>query len=82
MRAHVDDALWRSAWDFILPVTSALLALFFGVAFGNLVRGVPLGPDGWFALTLFTVVPSLPVPTSSGGAPGSPGGRSRGPPPR
>src|SRR5207249_436164 len=62
LRAHVDDALWRSAWDFILPVTSALLALFFGVAFGNLVRGVPLGPDGWFALTLFTTfLPRDPV---------------------
>jgi len=62
LRAHVDDALWRTAWDFVLPATSALLALFFGVAFGNLVRGVPIGPDGWFALALFTTfLPRDPV---------------------
>jgi cytochrome d ubiquinol oxidase subunit II len=62
LRAHVDDPLWRAAWDFVLPVTSALLALFFGVAFGNLVRGVPIGPDGWFALALFTTfLPTDPV---------------------
>ncbi len=62
LRAHVDDPLWRAAWDAVLPVTSALLALFFGVAFGNLVRGVPIGPDGWFALTLFTgFLPTDPV---------------------
>jgi cytochrome d ubiquinol oxidase subunit II len=53
-RSHILDPLWRSVWDAVLPVTSALLSLFFGVAFGNLVRGVPLDPDGWFALTLFT----------------------------
>ncbi len=62
LRAHVDDPLWRAAWDFVLPATSALLALFFGVAFGNLVRGVPIEPDGWFALSLFTTfLPRDPV---------------------
>ena len=38
------------------------MALFFGVALGNLVRGVPLDADGWFALTLFTnFLPADPV---------------------
>ena len=61
-RSHVKDPLWRSVWDAALPVTSLLLALFFGVAFGNLVRGVPLDSDGWFALTLFTTfLPRPPV---------------------
>src|SRR6185295_9277965 len=31
-----------------------LLCLFFGVALGNVVRGVPLGPDGQFFLPLWT----------------------------
>ena len=53
-RSHVADPLWRTAWDTTFTLTSTLLALFFGVAFGNLVRGVPLGEDGWFSLTLFT----------------------------
>jgi cytochrome d ubiquinol oxidase subunit II len=53
-RSHVPDPLWRTVWDAAFWATSTLLALFFGVAFGNLVRGVPLGGDGWFSLTLFT----------------------------
>ena len=61
-RSHVGDPLWRSAWDATFTLTSTLLALFFGVAFGNLVRGVPLGEDGWFSLTLFTSLrPTDPV---------------------
>jgi cytochrome d ubiquinol oxidase subunit II len=53
-RSHVQDALWRSVWDAAFWLTSTLLALFFGVAFGNLVRGLPIGGDGWFSLALFT----------------------------
>jgi cytochrome bd ubiquinol oxidase subunit II len=53
-RSHVTDPLWRSAWDFVFAAASTLLAVFFGAAFGNLVRGVPLDREGWFALALFT----------------------------
>ena len=53
-RSHVTDPLWRSAWDFVFAAASTLLAVFFGAAFGNLMRGVPLDRDGWFALVLFT----------------------------
>lgn len=53
-RSHVGDPMWRSFWDTVFAGTSALLALFFGVAIGNIVRGVPLSADGWFALALFT----------------------------
>jgi cytochrome bd ubiquinol oxidase subunit II len=31
----------------------AALAFMFGVALGNVVRGVPLGPDGYFRAPLF-----------------------------
>jgi len=61
-RSHLADPMWRSVWDAAFVGTSLLLALFFGVAFGNLVRGLPLGADGWFALTLFTsFLPTDPV---------------------
>ena len=53
-RSHVTDPLWRAAWDFVFAAASALLAVFFGAAFGNLMRGVPLDKDGWFSLALFT----------------------------
>jgi cytochrome bd ubiquinol oxidase subunit II len=53
-RSHVADPLWRSAWDFLFAAASTLLAVFFGAAFGNLMRGVPLDAEGWFTLALFT----------------------------
>jgi cytochrome bd ubiquinol oxidase subunit II len=61
-RSHVGDPLWRSVWDAAFWLTSTLLALFFGVALGNLVRGLPIGGDGWFSLALFTsFTPTDPV---------------------
>jgi cytochrome bd ubiquinol oxidase subunit II len=53
-RSHVDDPIWRTSWDFFFWVASLLLPVFFGAALGNLLRGVPLQADGWFALALFT----------------------------
>src|SRR5690242_5699496 len=38
LRAHVPDGMWRSFWDTLFVLSSTLLAVFFGVAFGNLVR--------------------------------------------
>ena len=53
-RSHVQDPLWRNFWDGVLALASGLLALFFGAALGNLLRGLPLRADGWFGLALFT----------------------------
>jgi len=53
-RGLVEGPPWRPFWDAIFCVSSALLALFFGVALGNVVRGVPLGPDGSFFTPLWT----------------------------
>lgn len=52
--AHVEVPLWRSFWSTIFGLTSALLALLFGVALGNVVRGVPLDQSGYFFLPLWT----------------------------
>lgn len=53
-RSHVDHPLWRAAWDSIFAGASTLLPVLFGAALGNLVRGLPLDDQGWFALPLFT----------------------------
>jgi len=53
-RSHVNDPIWRTSWDFFFSVSSTLLPVFFGAALGNLLRGLPLGRDGWFTLALFT----------------------------
>jgi len=37
---------WRSAWDFVFALGSLALALLFGVAFGNILTGVPLDQAG------------------------------------
>lgn len=52
--AHMDDALWQTFWDMVFAVSSVLLAILFGAALGNLLRGVPLNSDGTFHLTFFT----------------------------
>jgi cytochrome d ubiquinol oxidase subunit II len=44
-RSKVDDRRWRSAWDWGLFVGGAVPALVFGVAFGNLLQGVPFHFD-------------------------------------
>ncbi|MDD4882789.1 MAG: cytochrome d ubiquinol oxidase subunit II, partial [Gallionellaceae bacterium] len=40
-RSKVADPRWRTAWDWGLFVGGAVPALIFGVAFGNLLQGVP-----------------------------------------
>lgn len=51
---HVRDPLWREFWDSVFAMSSALLAVLFGAAFGNLLRGVPLTADGRMFLPFFT----------------------------
>ena len=46
--------LWRTFFDGLFFFSSALLAIFFGAALGNVVRGVPIGPDDYFFLPLWT----------------------------
>jgi cytochrome d ubiquinol oxidase subunit II len=53
LRSHVADRMWRSFWDGVFWLASTLAPVLFGAALGNVLRGVPLGADGWFALPLF-----------------------------
>ena len=54
LRAHMDNPVWRGFFDFVFCASSALLAVFFGAALGNVVRGVPLGEDHYFFEPLWT----------------------------
>ena len=51
---HLQDRLWQSWWDFVFAVSSVLLAVLFGAALGNVIRGVPLDGSGKFSMSLFT----------------------------
>ncbi len=54
LRAHMEHPVWMGFFDLIFCVSSVLLAIFFGAALGNVVRGVPLGADGYFFEPLWT----------------------------
>ncbi len=53
-RNHLDSPVWTPLWDGGFCVASALLAIFFGAALGNVVRGVPLDVSGNFFMPLWT----------------------------
>lgn len=53
-RNHVESSVWRPFWDAVFFISSLLLAVFLGAALGNVVRGVPLNPDGYFFSPLWT----------------------------
>jgi len=53
-RAHVRNPVWQSFFDVVFSVASILLAIFFGAALGNVVRGVPLDATGYFFEPLWT----------------------------
>ena len=44
-RSKVENPTWRTTWDWGLFVGGAVPPLIFGVAFGNLLQGVPFHFD-------------------------------------
>jgi cytochrome d ubiquinol oxidase subunit II len=56
LRAHLPGDMWMDFWDVAFSASSALLILLFGVAFGNLVRGLPLDADGYFTGTFSSLL--------------------------
>jgi len=53
-RNHIKSMVWAPFWDFAFCGSSLLLAVFFGAALGNVVRGVPLDKTGYFFEPLWT----------------------------
>jgi cytochrome bd ubiquinol oxidase subunit II len=54
LRMHIDNPVWRSFFDGLFFISSALLAIFLGAALANVIRGVPIGADNYFFLPLWT----------------------------
>ena len=64
-RMHLEEPVWRGFFDGLFVLASALLAIFFGAALGNVIRGVRSGQmassssrsgrtGGWAARTAFS----------------------------
>ena len=54
LRMHLELVVWRAFFDGLFFISSLLLATFYGTALANVIRGVPLGTDGYFFLSLWT----------------------------
>ncbi|MDO9497832.1 MAG: cytochrome d ubiquinol oxidase subunit II [Nocardioides sp.] len=55
-RAKRDEVQWRSRWDLAIIIGSAVPALLWGVAFANILRGVPIDADMEYAGGFFTLL--------------------------
>lgn len=53
-RNHIKSRVWDPFWDALFCLSSLLLAVFYGAALGNVVRGVPLDASGYFFEPLWT----------------------------
>ena len=51
-----DNPRWRTGWEWAMAVSSFLAALLFGVAWANILRGVPINGDQNFTGDLFTLL--------------------------
>jgi cytochrome bd ubiquinol oxidase subunit II len=51
-----DDPRWRTGWEWATVVSSFLVALLWGVAWANIVRGVPIDSQQEFTGDLFTLL--------------------------
>src|SRR5437899_11958213 len=54
LRSHLQNPVWVSFWDGLFFLWSALLAIFYGAALGNVIRGVPLASNGTFFEALWS----------------------------
>ncbi len=54
LRMKINISVWKAFFDGVFFISSALLAVFYGAALANVIRGVPLNPDGYFFLPLWT----------------------------
>ena len=50
-RSKIENATWRAAWDWALFAGGLVPALVFGVAFGNVLQGVPFRFDDTLRMT-------------------------------
>ncbi|WAL63283.1 cytochrome d ubiquinol oxidase subunit II [Amycolatopsis cynarae] len=55
-RGKVDTDRWRRGWDIVIVIGSALPSLLWGVAFGNIVGGVPINAQHQYTGNFLTLL--------------------------
>lgn len=55
-RSKQESAWWRQTWDVAFCAASILSAMLFGVVIGNLIWGIPLGPDKEYTGTFLSLL--------------------------
>ncbi len=55
-RGKKDSATWRSRWDLAIFIGSLVPAILWGVAFANIVRGVPINAEGTYTGGFFNLL--------------------------
>jgi cytochrome d ubiquinol oxidase subunit II len=55
-RSKVENETWRKGWDWAFGLGSTVPALLFGVALGNVMRGIPMDAFGDFTGSFFTLL--------------------------
>lgn len=56
-RQKAESQRWQNLWDYTARVTSLLLSVLFGVAFGNIFRGLPMDSSGYHGSLLSLLNP-------------------------
>jgi cytochrome d ubiquinol oxidase subunit II len=52
---------WREMWDVAFFLSSSLSSFLFGVAVGNMMQGLPIGPDGEYRGSFFDLLTPYPI---------------------
>ena len=55
-RGKIDDAAWRRRWDLGIIVSAWIPSILWGVAFANIVRGVPIDASSSYTGNFFTLL--------------------------
>lgn len=60
-RSKMEQGWWRNMWDRAFSISSVLIALLMGISIGNLVAGIPIGPDKEFMGGFLTLLRPYPL---------------------
>ena len=55
-RSKEELSWWRQLWDISFSISSILISFLLGVALGNIITGIPLGPDKEFQGSFFSLL--------------------------
>jgi len=58
-RDHIKNDAWRPFWDGVFQISSSVLAIVFGAALGNVIRGVAFDENGRFFSPLWVELGSV-----------------------